>query len=561
MRIKSAHNSWFIRVGIVLVLVCSIGFFSSYTHAQAPASLSLSVTPPLFQLTTAPGEYWASSIKVINANSYPLTIVAEVVRFDASGESGNAKFLPVLGTEGEGSTLADWITLEEIELTIPPEQSAVVPFSVRIPQDAPPGGHYAAILIGNKSVKEAGAGPQVGVSSFVSSLLFVRIAGDVVETGSIREFSADSLFYQKPETSFSLRFENTGNVHLLPQGEITIYNMWGKERGVIPINQKTDFGNVLPRSIRKFDFTWAGEQNPLEVGRFSAVAILTYGQEERKSVYANTYFWVIPVIPVLIVLASIFGIIVFVSWMVKLYIRRALELRGIYMNPDDFLSPHMNTSKVDMKMLVNPVVEGVMDLRSATFRDSLRHKKDIVEPASMTYKDFFKKYKRFFVSVAGLTMVVFIFMFFFTHVLVPERAFDITLNKEDGEVSISSEELIKDKLDEQNNYFNSSQEEVSSNIASGEVQRITIELLNNTGIPGRGAEIAVLLEQNGYRIQKVGNSNEEMEENRVYGNFTDPLIVEVIQDVENITDKVFTQIDSGYTQGQATNTLVFIISK
>ena len=69
----------------------------------------------------------------------------------------------------------------------------------------------------------------------------------------------------------------------------------GQERGIIPINQASQFGNVLPESIRKFTFTWKGEWSVSDIGRYTAMATLAYGSEERQFASAKTYFWVIPV--------------------------------------------------------------------------------------------------------------------------------------------------------------------------------------------------------------------------------------------------------------------------
>ncbi|MEX0931669.1 MAG: LytR C-terminal domain-containing protein [Candidatus Paceibacterota bacterium] len=542
-------------------------FFAEQSNAQNNTSLSLSVTPPLFQLSITPGEYWASSVKVVNSNPYPLTVRAEVVMFDASGETGNAKFLPVLGSEGTGKTLAEWVTLESERIVIPPERSGSVPFTVRIPEDAPPGGHYAAILIGNESEANPADGPQIGVSSFVSSLLFVKIAGDIEESGMIREFTSNKSLYQRPEASFSLRFENKGNVHLLPQGEITIYNMWGKKRGVVPINQQTDFGNVLPKSIRKFDFSWTGERNPLEVGRYKAIATLTYGQEERQSVYATAYFYVIPVVPVLILLASLIVVILFISWVIKLYVRRALELQGIYDSSGEFLSPDMSRRHVDMKMLTNPIVEGVMDLRHVTHHaESDTNVTANKNTSPSTAKEFFRKYKRFFGGMLGMLGIGFLGFIFFNAVLIPERGFDVRVEKSDGSIEISSEELIKKTLQEKENYFNQDPVEQQSlnESASTTLDRSTVDLvvLNASGVPGKGAEIAVLLEKAGYMISRIGNAKEEekVELHTVIANHEATSTAEFVTDIESIANMSFIKIQSNNNEEEK-NRITIIVGK
>jgi hypothetical protein len=225
-------------------------------------------------------------------------------------------------------TLARWIEIAPGPFFVPREKSIEVPFSVRIPRDAPPGGHYAAILVGTQPSAETIEGASVSISSFVSSLLFVRIKGAVVEDGDIREFLAERNFYQKPNAAFTLRFENKGNVHLKPQGDITIYNMWREERGKIPINQKTDLGNVLPKSIRKFTFEWQGKESLFEAGRYRAVATLTYGKENLQNVYRATSFWVVPVVPVAVILGGFALFILIMILAIRAYVRRSLRLYG-----------------------------------------------------------------------------------------------------------------------------------------------------------------------------------------------------------------------------------------
>ena len=157
-------------------------------------------------------------------------------------------------------------------------------------------------------------------SQMVTSLFFAKIAGDISESGSIREFATVKTLSGEPEATFSLRFENRGNVHLQPQGDIRIYNMWGQERGVIPINQQSQFGNVLPDSVRKYVFTWKGEWSPADIGRYRASVALAYGTEARQFASAETYFWVLPV---MLILGVVLGLIIFfglVTWFVKLYV-------------------------------------------------------------------------------------------------------------------------------------------------------------------------------------------------------------------------------------------------
>ncbi|HEU4677550.1 MAG TPA: hypothetical protein VFS75_02420 [Candidatus Paceibacterota bacterium] len=370
--------------------------------ALAQTSQMMSVTPPLFQLSAKPGDVWQSSIKVVNGNAYPLTVYAEVVDFRAVGEEGQGTFVP-LTDDADGSTLASWIDIPEGPHVIEPEKTKDIPFVVDIPKDAPPGGHYAAILTTTKPPAKAAGESAVFTSQAVTSLFFVRIEGDVREAGDIREFSVENAVVPKPEATFSVRFENKGNVHLQPRGDIVITNMWGTERGVIPINNDTQFGNVLPESIRNFTFTWQRDLSFTDVGRYRALVTLAYGENGVKSVSSITYFWVIPVKITLITLTILAFFIALIVWMVKVYVRRMLALAGIPVSGD--VSRAGNASRdgsvhvPSYRKVSAPIRSGVLDLR--TRLSSAPETKS----TTSTLISFVVEYKAFFVSLLILILI------------------------------------------------------------------------------------------------------------------------------------------------------------
>jgi hypothetical protein len=151
-----------------------------------------------------------------------------------------------------------------------------------------------------------------------------------VEKGSIRDFYTENSVIESPDARFVLRFENEGNVHIVPQGEIVITNMWGKVRGKVSINESSTFGNVLPESTRKFEFNWKElDPSPLEVGRYKAIATIVYGVEGRQTVERTVFFWIVPWKPVASILGSLFFFIWFISWSLRRYIKKALMMERV----------------------------------------------------------------------------------------------------------------------------------------------------------------------------------------------------------------------------------------
>lgn len=304
---------------------------------------SLSVTPPLFQLSVKPGDFWQSNLKVVNNNSYALTVFPKLTVFEPHGEYGQGTFHTP--TEDE-NTLASWIKLDTKAYIIDPGSSITIPFSVTIPEDAPPGGHYAAVQVSTEPPAKPSESQSVVTSQAVTSLIFVRIAGEIVESGTIRTFRVQKRLVDTPTTEISLRFENKGNVHLRPHGSIVIRNMWGKEVGSIPVNKQSHYGNVLPASVREFDLAWSMPFSVISIGRYKAEAILVYGEDTITHAGATTYFYVLPVKGTILTLVTIGLLVYALVTLVRRYIRKILRDAGVAVTETSEVITKDTTSRI-----------------------------------------------------------------------------------------------------------------------------------------------------------------------------------------------------------------------
>ncbi len=432
----------------ILFTTCLIFFtFVIGDRAHAADSQILSVTPPLFQLSAVRGDIWQSSIKVINGNPYPLTVYAEVVNFKATGEDGQGTFIPIINEDETAHTLAQWITITQGPHVIPSEQTEEISFFVEIPKDAPPGGHYAAVLISTEPPQNAEK-LAVKTSQVVSSLFFLRIEGDVQELGTIREFRATKSFLERPEAEFSLRFENKGNVHLQPRGNIIITNMWGTERGVIPVNYQTHFGNVLPNSIRDFKFAWKSTFAITDVGRYKVEATLAYGEDGVKTATAIAYFWIIPVKATLITLGILTLFISLIVLMIKAYVRRMLKLAGVPLYKEIPTLDSDEDSKV--KILLSkqrqvyrkasaPLRSGVLDLR-----ERLDKSEEFFDIFKSIYS-FILTYKFFFLSMLVLIGIFISIASYIGKATEENQDYTVIIKQGDGTTTLEGKDIVPGK--------------------------------------------------------------------------------------------------------------------
>ncbi|MCU0679313.1 MAG: LytR C-terminal domain-containing protein [Planctomycetes bacterium] len=311
----------------VLAAVIFIGLFGRAGLAGAQTdSLILSITPPLIKNNISPGETWQSTIKVVNNNAAAMDIYVEAVDFTSGEESGTVRFLPAPagGDAGSPYLLSQWLAIEAGPYNIPAYASREIPFRVAVPAEAGPGGHYAAILAGTRPPAAALGGSGIKVSSLLASLLLLTVKGEIIEQGQIREFSADKSIYGEPSVTFTVRFSNTGNVHIQPRGEIRVFDLWNREKGRITINHNSDFGNVLPGQIRRWQFAWQKEKSLLDMGRYRAELLLSYGEETKETVHQTLYFWLVYLKPLLVIISSLAALVFILVWLIRRYIRRAI---------------------------------------------------------------------------------------------------------------------------------------------------------------------------------------------------------------------------------------------
>lgn len=236
------------RYFLVLSLAGSIFLiFATFLPIFAPQAKAITVSPPRLELDGDPGTTISSEFKVTNDGTSTATYYTQVENFEAKDESGNPQF--VQSKEG----LAIWISVAN-SITVAPGEQKTIPFTIRIPRTAEPGGYFSSIFV-RTSPPNTDAG-EVSIGARLGSLVLLRVNGDIQEGVDILEFSTKDKkrLYTSLPVELYYRFQNTGNDRVKPDGEIVIKNLIGLKAKVLNANRSE--GSVLPRSIRRFEMAW-----------------------------------------------------------------------------------------------------------------------------------------------------------------------------------------------------------------------------------------------------------------------------------------------------------------
>lgn len=299
------------------MIIFGIGFmvFPGVTSA-------LTISPPVKEFTGNPGETVNGMVRLYNETDIEISAFPSLNSFAAQGEEGD----PLVLGENEGKdvkSLSSWITIAPGPFTIKPLDWQNALFEIRIPKDAEPGGHYAALFFSPNANNPSQA---VTVDYKTGALLLLTVSGKTTEEGNIESFITknNKIFYEFIPVGLELRIKNTGSIHFRPGGAIQIDNMFGSRTTEVPIITTNSGGNVLPNSIRKYDVAWGDtsvtslpnsfwgkvkyEWKNFHFGKYTAQAVvaLPLGKTEVQ----NISFWIIPW-QLLLVVLFILSVVVF----------------------------------------------------------------------------------------------------------------------------------------------------------------------------------------------------------------------------------------------------------
>ncbi len=293
---------------LIILLSLIMGFLIFPIQSRA-----VTVGPGKLEYSVDPGQIVSGQMFLMNETQSPATFYPSFEKF--TEDNGEKIFTK------EESDLSTWVKSSS-SVALKPGESKNIPFTIEIPQDASPGGHFAVIWWSN-----APPGQGVSIVTRAGILLMLRVSGDIKEEGRILSFDTDNLkrFFTSFPIPFSIVFKNDGNVYVKPSGKITIKNILGQTKASLPVNKFSL--QILPNSKRTFGEQW--ESTKFAFGPYKVELSLVYG-ESKKEVSQSFWIWVITwklIAAIIILLFIIFYVIPksikkYNRWIVEKYAKR-----------------------------------------------------------------------------------------------------------------------------------------------------------------------------------------------------------------------------------------------
>lgn len=288
---------------IVIISIILFIILFSPRKIMAASNLGLFVSPPTQQITVEKGNTDTGSITLMNHTPNFLHIQATASDFVVNNTEGIPEFLS--SSLGNRFSAADWIKMSHQTFTLAPEEKKIVSYTITVPVNAASGGHYAAVIFTANGINQDNAA-NAKITLGVASLLSLTVPGAIRE--SLIGTMEVPVFQEYGPVKINTTLTNTGDIDLIPQGSLTIKNMFGQ---VVSTTQ-VEAQHIFPEASKTYEFTFPGKWH---AGRYNAIFNLKYGNNQVLTTQET--FIIFPWSLALIIVLSFVALILFILVLIK----------------------------------------------------------------------------------------------------------------------------------------------------------------------------------------------------------------------------------------------------
>ena len=249
------HKKKIFITAVLWILTTTVLALTHIFPANASNTVSIS---PLYQVKVlVPGRRESGSFIVFNpaTNDENLNYEIYIQPFWAN-EKNEVEFK----AHEDYSNMASWITIDSTSGSVAPNDSKEVTFEIDVPENAPAGGQYAAIMV--KSTKQTGNN-MISESFEMAHLLYGEVAGKIIRQGEVTSIDLPGFMFSGQITG-GATVRNDGNVHSDVAHTLKVYPLIGNE-ALYTNEESPEKSIIMPGASRYTTVAW--DQTP-SVGIF-----------------------------------------------------------------------------------------------------------------------------------------------------------------------------------------------------------------------------------------------------------------------------------------------------
>lgn len=222
---------------------------SSVAYAQtSPDTESITLSPVSRKYALDAGQTIEDKITVVNDGKTAYNIAVYSRPYSVTNEAYEPNFTKT----PPNADAYGWVKFPKTTYRIEAGQSVEVPFSMTVPANAKPGGHYGVVFAETQPDSTVSDGNAVIRKKRVGAILYATVNGEFVTKGQLD--STKIPFWQpQPPLHAESRASNGGNSDFVNATEFVVKDVFGKTK----FTQTKEF-TVLPGTSRVMSFDWNG---------------------------------------------------------------------------------------------------------------------------------------------------------------------------------------------------------------------------------------------------------------------------------------------------------------
>lgn len=217
---------------------------------------------------------------------------------------------------GVYTQIVNWIKIEEPKGEIEPNGVKKIHFKIEVPEDAPVGGQYAALMVGQNADEIKNDGIAIQNLIQIASVIYANVEGEIVKSGEILENNIPVFSFNNDITIGSL-IKNDGNTHLVAGFKIKATNLFTGQVIFPSEDEEMITEVIMPGSMRN---TMRKIENLPMLG----VVHISQEVDFNGKVSKNEQNVIIcPIWFIILVLASVVAIIMFIISRIRAHKKRS----------------------------------------------------------------------------------------------------------------------------------------------------------------------------------------------------------------------------------------------
>lgn len=234
------------------VLLVGVGIFAALSvvpsvfAAEANVVESITLSPVSKRYDLKAGETKTDELTVVNDGKEAYDFIAYAKPYSVANEDYNPDFI----SEASNGDAYRWVKFDKAKYRLEAGASTTVRYTLTVPADAAPGGHYGVLFVETQPKPPTTGGNAVVRKKRVGAIIYATVQG-TYRTGG-KQDSLDLPFLQlSPPLTATLKTSNDGNTDFLDSVSFRVSDIFGS----LKYEEKKDYP-ILPQTARKMELQW-----------------------------------------------------------------------------------------------------------------------------------------------------------------------------------------------------------------------------------------------------------------------------------------------------------------